>query len=63
MLYLIWQKQLRYYNENTKRVYSNKTGRTLNREFEFDLIEKYDYDRIQGTVIYKNMVSEAVING
>ena len=52
---------LRFYNEGAKQAYSNIGGSSLNREFEFDLIDKYDYANFSRTKIYTNMKSETVV--
>ena len=52
---------LRFFNDGAKKAYSNERGRSLNRDFEFDLIEKYDYDSIGCTTIYSNMKTETVV--
>lgn len=51
---------IRFFNSDAKRVYSNSRGRSLNREFEFDLIDKYLYENIVTTNIYANMKGEKV---
>lgn len=51
---------IRYFNPDAKRVYSNSRGHSLNREFEFDLIDKYIYENILSTNIYANMKCESV---
>ena len=52
---------LRLINEDAETAYSNAGGRLLNRDFEVDLIENYDYDCIKSTKIYADMKSEAIV--
>ena len=52
---------LRYLNDDAKRVYSNSRGRSLNREFEMDLIESYDYNNVRLTKLYSKMRKENVV--
>ena len=52
---------LRLINEDAETAYSNAGGKLLNRDFEVDLIENYDYDCIKSTKIYADMKSEAIV--
>ena len=52
---------LRYLNEDAARKYSNIGAYRLNRDFEMDLIEKYNYSNFGNTKVYSNMRAEQVV--
>ena len=52
---------LRYLNEDAARKYSNSGAYRLNRDFEMDLIENYDYSYLGNTKVYSDMRVEKVV--
>ena len=52
---------LRYVNNDAAIKYYNYNETSLNRSFEIDLINKYDYENLEKTKIYQNMLEENVI--
>lgn len=52
---------LKFINNNAKEKYNNKNSYSLNRDFEMDLIDSYEYTNIKKTEIYKNMRKENVV--
>lgn len=52
---------LRYVNMDAADKYANRGAFSLNRNFEVDLIENYQYSSLDGTQIYKNMKNQKVV--
>jgi len=52
---------LRFLNEDAARKYSNSGAYRLNRDFEMDLIDNYDYSNFAKTKVYSKMRAEKVV--
>lgn len=52
---------LRFINQDAAEKYNNYNAFSLNREFELDLVDKYEYSTLEGTKLYKNMRNEKVV--
>lgn len=52
---------LRYINQDAAEKYDNKNTFSLNRDFELDLVNHYEYAALEGTKIYKDMCKEDVV--
>ena len=52
---------LRYINQNAAEKYVNKNSYSLNRDFEMDLVDNYEYACLGDTKMYKNMRTEKVV--
>lgn len=52
---------IRYINYGAYMAYDNNHAMRLNRNFELDLINKYDYSKLSITNIYANMLKEGVV--
>lgn len=52
---------LRYLNRDAARKYSNAGSFSLNRDFEMDLIDHYDYSALKDTKLYSDMYKESVV--
>jgi len=52
---------LRFLNEDAAMKYSNCGAYRLNRDFEMDLIDNYDYSNLSNTKVYSNMRAEKVV--
>lgn len=53
---------LRYANQDATKRYSNIDGCCLNRDFEMDLIDKYDYSSLVDTEMYQEMRKAEIVN-
>ncbi|MCR5420416.1 MAG: DUF4276 family protein [Lachnospiraceae bacterium] len=52
---------LRYVNNDIAEAYKGNT-KSLNREFEFDLIDNYEYKYLEKTELYHNMYLNRIVN-
>lgn len=52
---------LRYINQDAAEKYDNKNAFSLNRDFELDLVDNYDYANLERTKTYKDMRGEEVV--
>ena len=52
---------LRFINQDAAEKYGNKNAFSLNRDFELDLVDNYEYATLEGTKIYKDMRNEKVV--
>ena len=52
---------LRYINQDAAEAYSNKAMYNLNRDFENDLIDHYDYATLKNTNVYSLMSKENIV--
>ncbi len=51
---------LKYYNSEIEKAYATSKN-ALDREFEFDLINNYEYKTFEKTDMYNNMLAETII--
>ena len=52
---------IRYYNEDAQNVFMDTPGQALNRAFESNLIEIYDYSKFSHTSLFEKMNSQEII--